>query len=137
MPKEMLPKSMKRKGFRYDHFEVVGTANHGKIKVLKPKDGENDTFPLFSNRKNTTYFALAKDGKSIGSIGIYKNGSLVESIDLPNGKAENHWNKWALKKIERNGKLTPVKDQKAGEIMEFRPMHERLIGMTNEITWKK
>ena len=137
MPKEMLPKSMKRKGFRYDHFEVVGTANQGKIKVLKPKDGENDKFPLFSNRKNTTYFALAKDGKSIGSIGIYRNGSLVESIDFPNGKSGNHWHKWALKKSKRNGKLTPVKDKTLREITVFEPRHERLINITKEITWKK
>ena len=134
MPKEMLPKSMKRKGFRYDHFEVVGTANHGKIKVLKPKDGENDTFPLFSNRKNTTYFALAKDGKSIGSIGIYRNGSLVENIDLPSDREQWHWHKWALGKSKRSGKITPIKVHERHELLG---RHKRLVEMIGDITWKE
>lgn len=96
----------------YNDYDVIGTANNGKIKVLKAKPGMgNASVPQFSNKTNTTYF-IAKDVggvDKITSIGIYRNRKVVYNIDI-DPILGNHYHVWQTKIVR--GKEKQVKDTK-------------------------
>ena len=92
----------------YNEYDVIGTANNGRIKVIKAKPGvKNAGVPMFSNRANTVYF-LAKDN-AVTSTGVYRNRQLIHNIDI-DPTLGNHYHVWQTKTVRV--KTKQVKDTK-------------------------
>lgn len=129
MPKDKRSGKQIRNGQRYDEYDTIGTANNGKIKVIKAKDGTgNNGTPLYSNSNNTTYF-IAKDVNGVNTvtnIGIYKNRKLVESIDLNEGQGV-HYHKWTTG--VKRGKTKQIKSKK--HHFTLSPQHTKLVNLAN------
>ena len=111
----------------YNDYDVIGTANNGKIKVLKAKPGVgNASVPQFSNKTNTTYF-ITKDvggADKVTSIAVYRNRKVVYNIDIdPVGG--NHYHKWDTKVVR--GKIKQVKSKKHD--YNLKPVQTKLIQM--------
>ena len=96
----------------YNDYDMIGTANNGKISVLKAKQGlENASVPQFSNKTNTTYF-IAKDVDGVDtvtSIAVYRNRKVVYNIDIDH-VGGHHYHTWDTKMVR--GKIKQVKSRK-------------------------
>ena len=96
----------------YNDYDMIGTANGGKISVLKAKPGMgNASVPQFSNKTNTTYF-IAKDVGGVDkvtSIAIYRNRKVVYNIDI-DPVLGNHYHAWTTQVVR--GKIKQVKSTK-------------------------
>lgn len=69
----------------------------GKIKVIQSDKTSNFHTPIYSNKKNTTYFAYSKEQDKIIGIYYYKNHRLVKSVDLPKKEGDvPHVHYWSL-----------------------------------------
>ncbi len=107
----------------YNEYDVIGTANNGKINVIRAKPGvKNAGVPMFSNAANTVYF-LAKDN-AVTSIGVYRNRQLVHNIDI-DPTLGNHYHVWQTKTVR--GKTKQVKDTK--HLYNLTPAQNKLIQM--------
>lgn len=107
----------------YNEYDVIGTANNGKIKVIRAKPGvKNAGVPMFSNKANTVYF-LAKDN-AVTSIGVYRNRQVVFNIDI-DPTLGNHYHVWRTKTVR--GKTKQVKDTK--HLYNLTPAQNKLLQM--------
>lgn len=123
MPKDRRSGKQIRKGYRYDDYDTIGTANNGTIDVIKAKNPINKGVPLYSNGKNTIYF-IAKDlgnKTQITNIAIYKGRNIVENIDIDAVKG-NHYHKWKTSTVR--GKTKQVR---YGHYYRLSPKHTTLI----------
>lgn len=113
----------------YNDYDVIGTANNGKIKVLKAKQGlGNASVPQFSNKTNTTYFIAKEVGgvDKVTSIAVYRNRKVVYNIDIdPVGG--NHYHKWDTMMVR--GKVKQVKSRKHD--YNLKPVQLKLINMAD------
>lgn len=116
-------------------FDSIDTANAGKIKILKKRDGVgNMHFPLYANTSNTTYFVVSEgDSSRIAVIGIYRNHRLIESIDLKDTRGV-HWHKWNGT-AHKDGKEMRIKERK--DYFNLKPTHKRLVEYAKEWEVKK
>lgn len=126
MPKDRRGgKSLKKN--QYNDYDVIGTANKGTVKVIKAKPGvSNASVPLFSNKKNTTYF-VAKEVNGVNkvtSIAVYRNRQLTHNIDI-DPVLGNHYHKWQPTIVRGKSKLKKVK----GHFYDLSPTKLKLIGM--------
>lgn len=115
----------------YNEYDVIGTANGGRIKVIKAKPGiKNASVPQFSNSKNTTYF-VAKEvngADTVTSIAVYRNRQLTHNIDIDPLQG-NHYHKW--QPIAVRGKSKLKKDTR--HLFNLSPAQQRLINMA--VNW--
>lgn len=117
----------------YSEYETVGTANNGKIKVIKAKQTtKNAGIPMYSNRKNTVYFVVnAKNARKKGrdeitNIAVYRNRRLVYNLDFKDAKNKNnHAHYWNVAK--KNGKEVLVKVDDHDE--NLKPVQQKLFKM--------
>lgn len=113
----------------YNEYDVIGTANNGRIKVIKAKPGvSNASVPQFSNSKNTTYF-IAKDVNGVNtvtSIAVYRNRNVVYNIDIdPIGG--NHYHEW--KPVVVRGKSKLQKGKK--HFYNLSPAQQKMVSMAD------
>lgn len=113
----------------YNEYDVIGTANNGRIKVIKAKDGvKNASVPQFSNSKNTTYF-VAKEVNGVNtvtSIAVYRNRNVVYNIDIdPIGG--NHYHEWQPVAVRGKSKLQKAKKH----FYNLSPAQQRLVSMAD------
>lgn len=107
----------------YNEYDVIGTANNGRISVIRAKPGvKNAGVPMFSNKANTVYF-LAKDN-AVTSIGVYRNRQLKYNIDI-DPLLGNHYHAWQTKTVR--GKTKQVKNTK--HLYNLTPAQNKLIQM--------
>lgn len=107
----------------YNEYDVIGTANNGKISVIRAKPGvKNAGVPMFSNKANTVYF-LAKDN-AVTSIGVYRNRQVIINIDI-DPTLGNHYHVWQTKTVR--GKTKQVKNTK--HLYNLTPAQNKLIQM--------
>ena len=113
----------------YSEYDIIGTANNGRIKVIKAKPGiKNASVPQFSNSKNTTYF-VAKEVNGVDtvtSIGVYRNRQLTQNIDI-DPILGNHYHNW--QPITVRGKSKLKKDTK--HRFDLSPAQQKLISMAD------
>lgn len=95
----------------YSDYDVIGTANNGTIKVMKPKAGiSNASVPLFSNKKNTVYFVTKEINgvDTVTTIGVYRNRQLTHNIDIDPLQG-NHYHVWQPTIVRGQSKLAKSK----------------------------
>lgn len=113
----------------YNEYDVIGTANNGRIKVIKAKPGvSNASVPQFSNSKNTTYF-VAKEVNGVDtvtSIAVYRNRQLMHNIDI-DPVMGNHYHNW--QPIVVRGKSKLKKDTR--HLFNLSPAQQKLINMAD------
>lgn len=117
----------------YNEYDVIGTANNGRIKVIKAKPGvDNAGVPMFSNKANTVYFLAKQVGNAdtVTSIGVYRNRQLIHNIDIDPAMG-NHYHVWQTKTVR--GKTKQVKDTK--HRYNLTPAQNKLIQMA--LNWNK
>ena len=111
----------------YNEYDVIGTANNGRIKVIKAKPGiDNAAVPLFSNRANTVYF-LAKtvgNADTVTSIAVYRNRRLTVNIDIDPIQG-NHYHTWQPTVVRGKSKLQKGRKH----YFNLKPSHNKLIQM--------
>lgn len=113
----------------YNEYDVIGTANNGRIKVIKAKPGvDNAAVPLFSNKANTVYFLAKEIGgtDTVTSIAVYRNRQLTVNIDIDPTQG-NHYHKWQPSIVRGKSKLKKVK----GHFFNLSPAHQKLISMAD------
>lgn len=113
----------------YNEYDVIGTANSGRIKVIKAKPGiKNASVPQFSNSKNTTYFVTKEVNgvDTVTSIAVYRNRQLTQNIDI-DPTMGNHYHKWQPILVRGKSKLNKVK----GHFFNLSPAQQKLISMAN------
>lgn len=115
----------------YNEYDVIGTANNGRIKVIKAKPGiKNASVPQFSNSKNTTYFITKEvnGADTVTSIAVYRNRQLTQNIDIDHVMG-NHYHKWQPVSVRGKSKLNKVK----GHFFNLSPAQQKLISMA--VSW--
>lgn len=111
----------------YNEYDVIGTANNGKIKVIKAKQGaDNAAVPLFSNKANTVYFLAKQIGgaDTVTSIAVYRNRQLTVNIDI-DPVMGNHYHQWQPTIVRGKSKLQKSRKH----YYNLKPSHNKLIQM--------
>ena len=120
----------------YKEYDQIGTANKGRIKVIKanPKS-KNAGIPMFSNRRNTVYFivnaknAHEKKRDEITNIAVYRDRRLVYNLDFKDAKNKNdHAHYWNVAKINGKEVLSKVGDHDEN----LTPAQQKLFRMAKD-----
>ena len=129
MPKHMRSRrSIKKQP--YNDYNVIGTANNGKIKVLKARpDVKNASVPLYSNKANTVYF-IAKEFNGVDtvtSIAVYRGRRVMYNIDLDRTQGE-HYHTWD--EVSKDGVVKLKRDDK--HKTDFNAVKQKLMQMAKD-----